>query len=293
MKIQSSRPERAFQAFNYILLTLLGLIMLYPFWEIIKVSFSDPLEVGRSGYRIWPLKSSLEGYIHVFKNEFVWLGYKNTIFRVIVAMSVQMALMILTAYPLSKRNLPNRNVITMFIVFTMLFNGGLIPEYLLVVNTLHLDNSIWALSLPAAINTFSMLILRNFFMTIPTEMEESAKIDGASDLWILVRIILPLSMSVLVTVLLWGIVQNWNAWFDCIIYIRDYKKYVLQAVLRKIVIDASPELDRVGALEETIPINAEVVKASTIVVSTLPIMMIYPFVQKFFIRGVMIGSLKG
>lgn len=293
MKIRSSKPERAFQACNYVFLALLGLIMLYPFWEIIKVSFSDPLEVGRSGYRLWPLRSSLEGYVHVFKNQYVWLGYRNTIVRVIVAMSVQMALMILTAYPLSKRYLPNRNAITMFIVFTMFFSGGLIPEFLLVSNTLHLNDTIWALALPAAINTFSMLILRNFFMTIPAEMEESAKIDGASDLRVLVRIIIPLSMSVLVTVMLWGIVQNWNAWFDCIIYIRDYRKYVLQAVLRKIVIDASPEFEGAGALEEVIPVNAEVVKASTIVVATLPIMMIYPFVQKYFIRGVMIGSLKG
>jgi len=293
MEMRCSRSEIVFKVFNAALLTLLCIITLYPFWELIKVSFSDALEVGRIGYRLWPLKTSLEGYTYVFKNEFIWLGYKNTIIRVILAVSVQMILTILTAYPLSKKNLPHRNVFTMIIVFTMFFGGGLIPEYLLVSNVLNLDNTVWSLVLPYAINTFGMLIMRNYFMSLPGELEESAKMDGAGDMTVLIRIILPISMPILVTVALWGIVGNWNAWFDCIIYIRDGSKYVLQAILRRIVIDSIPEFDGSGAIEKTVSVNAEVVKCSTIIIATLPVMVIYPFLQKYFIKGILIGSLKG
>jgi len=293
MEMRCSRSEIAFKVFNATLLTLLCIITLYPFWELIKISFSDALEVGRIGYRLWPLKTSLEGYTHVFKNEFIWIGYKNTIIRVILAVSVQMILTILTAYPLSKKNLPHRNVFTMIIVFTMFFSGGLIPEYLLVSNVLNMDNTVWSLVLPYAINTFGMLIMRNYFMSLPGELEESAKMDGAGDMTVLIQIILPISMPILVTVALWGIVGNWNAWFDCIIYIRDGSKYVLQAILRRIVIDSIPEFDGSGAIEKTVSVNAEVVKCSTIIVATLPVMVIYPFLQKYFIKGILIGSLKG
>lgn len=293
MEMRCSRSEIVFKVFNAALLILLCIITIYPFWELIKVSFSNPLEVGRIGYRLWPLKTSLEGYIHVFKNEFIWIGYKNTIVRVILAVSVQMILTILIAYPLSKKSLPHRNVFTMLIVFTMFFSGGLIPEYLLVSNVLNIDNTVWSLVLPYAINTFGMLIMRNYFLSLPGELEESAKMDGAGELTVLIRIILPISMPILVTVALWGIVANWNAWFDCIIYIRDGGKYVLQAILRRIVIDSIPEFDGSGAIEKTVSVNAEIVKCSTIIVATLPVMLIYPFLQKYFIKGILIGSLKG
>jgi putative aldouronate transport system permease protein len=227
MKIHSARPERAFQAFNYILLTLLGLIMLYPFWEIIKVSFSDPLEVGRSGYRIWPIKSSLEGYIHVFKNEFVWLGYKNTIFRVIVAMSVQMALMILTAYPLSKRNLPNRNVITMLSCLRCYSTGD--SPRIPLSSTAALDIASGRSRSRPAINTFSMLILPNFFMPIPTEMRSRQK-STARHLWILDGTSSPLYDVVQVTVQMWWIVQNWNACLTAYLTSWIIRNMSLQAV---------------------------------------------------------------
>ncbi len=288
-----SRFDTVFNIINITLLLFLSALTLYPFWEVIKVSFSDPLEVGRIGYRLWPLKTSMEGYTHVFQNQFVWIGYKNTIVRVILAVSVQMILSILTAYPLSKKRLPHRNIFTMLIVFTMFFSGGLIPEYLLVSNILNLDDTVWSMVLPYAINTFGMLVMRNYFMSLPNELEESAKIDGAGELTVLLRIILPISMPILVTVGLWGIISNWNAWFDCIIYIRDSNKYVLQAILRRIVIDSIPEFDGRGAIEKTILINAEVIKCSTIVIATLPVMLIYPFLQKYFIKGILIGSLKG
>lgn len=204
-----------------------------------------------------------------------------------------MILMVLTAYPLSKRNFPNRNIWTLIIVFTMFFKGGLIPDYLLV-KTLNLDNSIWALVLPGAIDTFSMIIMRNYIMSLPDSLEESAKIDGASQLTVLIKIILPLSKPIIMTILLWVIVAHWNAWFDCLIYIRDSGKYVLQAVLRKIVLDAAPQFSDMSMdiQDESLP-SEEVIKCATIIVSSLPIMLVYPFIQKHFVKGILVGSLKG
>ena len=291
--MKRTKGEKAYAVFNYTFLAMLTFLMVYPFWQVIVTSMSTAAEANRIGVKIWPRGISWEGYKNVLTNDFIWIGYKNTGIRVVLGTIVEMILMILTAYPLSKKYLPSRSVITMFIVFTMFFSGGMIPEYL-NIRDLGIDDTIWALILPAGINTFNMLILRNFFMGIPEEIEESAKIDGASAMYILVRIILPLSLSSLMTVGLWTVVQHWNAWFDCLIYIRDYNKYVLQAVLRKIIIDAAPQFDNnTVAMEERVMMDAEVIKSATIIVSTIPIMLVYPFVQKYFITGVMVGSLKG
>ena len=274
-------------------MALLALITVYPFWQVIITSFSTAAEANRIGFTLWPAEISWEGYKNVISNEYIWTGYKNTIIRVLLGTTVEMFLMIMTAYPLSKKYLPHRNVFTMLIVFTMFFSGGLIPSYL-NVRSLHLDNTIWALVLPIGINTFSMLILRNFFMGIPEEIEESARIDGASTMQTLVLIVLPLSVPILMTVGLWSMVAHWNAWFDCIIYIRDSDKYVLQAVLRKIIIDAAPQFDNLNtSAQDVAAIDSEVVKSATIIVSTIPIMLVYPFIQKYFVTGVMVGSLKG
>lgn len=291
-----SKGEKSFQVVNYVFLSTLAIFMVYPFWEVIKTSISAPLEASRMGFRLWPRELSLEAYNMVMANEYIWIGYKNTLIRIAIGTGISMILMVLTAYPLSKKYFPNRNIWTMFVVFTMFFSGGLIPSYIMITKVLHLDNKVWALVLPGAINTFSMLIVRNYFMTIPESLEESARIDGASELTILLKIILPLSKPILMTVGLWGVVGNWNAWFDCLIYIRDSEKFVLQAILRKIIIDAAPQFDSTSAMfENTSEIRpaVETIKCATIIVSSLPIMISYPFVQKYFIKGVMVGSLKG
>ena len=279
MKMKRTKGEKAYAVFNYIFLALLALITVYPFWQVIITSFSTAAEANRIGFKLWPAEISWEGYKNVISNEYIWTGYKNTIIRVLLGTTVEMFLMIMTAYPLSKKYLPHRNVFTMLIVFTMFFSGGLIPSYL-NVRSLHLDNTIWALVLPIGINTFSMLILRNFFMGIPEEIEESARIDGASTMQTLVLIVLPLSVPILMTVGLWSIVAHW--------------KYVLQAVLRKIIIDAAPQFDNLNtSAQDVAAIDSEVVKSATIIVSTIPIMLVYPFIQKYFVTGVMGGSLKG
>lgn len=291
--MKKTKGEKIFGIFNYMFLALIAILTVYPFWEVVRMSLSTPAEASRMGFTMWPKEISWAAYKQVFDNEFIWMGYKNTIIRIWVGLSIQLSMMILTAYPLSKKYLPHRTYYTLFIVFTMFFSGGLIPDYLLI-KALHMDNSIWALVLPGAIPTFSMLILRNYFMSIPESLEESAKIDGAGSILILVRIILPLSVPILMTVGLWGLVGHWNAWFDCLIYIRDSRKYVLQAVLRKIIIDAAPQFGDMTLSVDNQPMpSAEVVKAATIIVSTLPIMLGYPFVQKYFVKGILVGSLKG
>lgn len=286
-----SRGERLFAALNYILLGLFAILAMYPIWEVVRVSLSTATEASRMQFTLWPKVVSFEAYGQVFMNEYIWIGYKNTIIRVILGMAIQMTLMILGAYCLSKKSFPNRRFWTAIIVFTMFFSGGLIPQYLLV-KSLHIDDTIWALVLPRAIDTFSMLILRNYFMTLPESMEESAKIDGASVIRILIFIILPLSMPILMTVLLWGIVWHWNAWFDCIIYIRDSNKYVLQAILRKIIIDAAPQFQETTSGASLSVVSPDIAKCATIIVSTIPILVVYPFIQKYFVQGVMVGAIK-
>ncbi len=288
-----TKGEKAFAVFNYLLLGMIAFMTVYPFWQIIITSISTPAEANRMAFKLWPRELSDAGYRNVLTNEYIWRGYLNTAVRLVLGTAIEMVLMILTAYPLSKKFLPFRNKFTMIIVFTMFFSGGLVPAYL-NVRSLHIDDTVLALVLPTACKTFSMLIVRNFFMSIPNEIEESAKVDGAGSMRILVSIILPLSVSILLTVGLWSAVDHWNAWFDCLIYIRTPDKYVLQAILRKIVIDAAPQFDNLNATADSgMQVDTEVVKASSIVVSTLPILAIYPFVQKYFVQGVMVGSLKG
>ena len=290
--MKQSRGEKIFGVFNYIFLGLLAVLSLYPFWEVIRISISTPAEASRMAFSLWPRKQQCKLINMCLKTNIYGWDIK-ILFRILIGMSIQMTLMILVAYPLSKKKFPNRNFWTMVIVFTMFFRGGMIPNYILI-KSLGMDDTIWALVLPRAIDTFAMFILRNYFMSLPESLEESAKIDGASSIRILACIILPLSMPILMTVGLWGTVWHWNSWFDCLIYIRDYDKYVLQAILRKIIIDAAPQFNEMASAEgNTVQISAEVVKCATIIVSSLPIMLAYPFIQKYFVKGVMVGSLKG
>lgn len=200
---------------------------------------------------------------------------------------------LLTAYPLSKKYFPNRVFWTGVFVFTMFFDGGLLPNYLLV-RGLGLLDKVWALILPKLIVTYTMIIVRNYFMSLPDSLEESAKIDGANDFYILFKIIIPLSAPIIATVSLWTIVDNWNAWFDSLIYMRDIKKHVLQVVLRRIVLENSSQvMELVGTVSDEAPTNPENIKAAVVMVTTIPIIVVYPFLQKYFVKGILVGSLKG
>lgn len=277
-----------FDTLNVIFMVLLCATMVYPFLYLISMSFGNSATMG---INLIPKTWDTGAYTRVFRNEYIISGFGNTLLRTGVGTALTVFISICTAYPLSKRKLPHRGLWTGLIIFTMFFSGGLIPSYLLV-RGLHLNNTIWSLVLPGLINTFNMIIMRNFFMSLPDSLEESAKIDGANDILILFRIVVPISLPIIATVLLWSAVGHWNAWFDCMIYISEPKKQVLQLVLYRIVMEGNKEMMDNG-INENFFVSSDAVKAATIVVTTLPIMVVYPFVQKYFVKGVMVGSLKG
>ncbi|MBE9491940.1 MAG: carbohydrate ABC transporter permease [Bacteroidetes bacterium] len=260
--------------------------------QAVTISLSPSEIVSRYGLHIFPSKITLEGYRMVFKYNLIWQSYLNTIVRTVTGTSLTVLLLVLSAYPLSKKKLPNRTFWTAFIVFTMYFSGGIIPRYILVRNLRFMD-SIFALILPSALSAFTIIIVRNFFMALPEELEESAKIDGANDIYILFKIVIPLSMPVIATVTLWSAVWHWNSWFDCMIYIRTKAKFVLQYVLRMILLEGQMEIMEDLMFDATEYIHTETMKMATLVVALLPIICVYPFLQKYFIKGILIGSLKG
>jgi putative aldouronate transport system permease protein len=297
MSVTIGKPsigERIFDIVNVAALGLLAVTTVYPFLNVLTVSFSTPTAANAYGLKLWPKEVTLEAYKSVFSNPYIWTGYGNTLYRTVLGTLLNVLFTVMCAYPLSKKYLPNRNAYTLFIVFTMFFSGGLIPSYLLV-RELGLLDSRWALILPGLIAPFTMIIVRNFFMSLPSEVEESAKIDGADDFRILYAIVLPVSKPIIATISLWYAVAHWNAWFDSLLYIHDPKKTVLGTVLQKIVVEGSQEFQNfeLAQVGMEITVTPDIIKAATIIVATFPIICVYPFIQKYFVKGVMIGSLKG
>jgi putative aldouronate transport system permease protein len=289
-KIKSTKAEIAFDIIVTIIMLLFCITTLFPFIYLLSLSITSP-EVSLTTIHLIPPKIDFSNYKVVLAASDIGSGFKNTIIRTVLGTSVQLLAIICTAYPLSKKYFPHRGFWTTMLVFTMFFSGGLIPSYLLVKN-LHLFNSVWALILPGLIPTYTMLIVRNFFMGIPDSLEESARIDGANDITILFRIVLPLSMPIIATVILWQAVGHWNAWFDSLIYIQDTKKQMLQNVLRRIVLAGSQDAFASTGMDVNVT-SPESLKAATIMVVIFPILCIYPFAQKYFVKGVLVGSLKG
>jgi putative aldouronate transport system permease protein len=287
--MKTKQGDVVFSTVLYLFMILVCGIMLYPFLYLLSSSFDRSGSVTLS---LIPEIPSLEAYGRVFNNEYIWNGFRTTVLRVLLGTSLTIFCTVLTAYPLSKKYFPNRSFWTAVVVFTMFFSGGLIPSYLLV-RSLGIYNTIWALVLPGLISTYNMIIMRNFFMNIPVELEESARIDGATDFGVLFWIIVPVSMPILATVALWTMVGHWNAWFDSMIYISQGSQ-VLQVVLRRIVLEGTMLLMETNISSDDIGmVNSDAVKSATIMVATLPILMVYPFLQKYFVKGIMIGSLKG
>ena len=278
--------------FIYILLTIIGIITFYPFWDLFVLSLSPYEESFRIGIRLFPANPTLASYVRVLSNPEIGMGYYNTILRTVLGTATGVLITFLTAYPLSKKNLPFNGVITLLFVFTMIFNAGLIPNYL-NIKSLGLLNSFWVLVLPGAVSPYNIIIARNFFQGIPESLSESAKIDGASEMKIWYRIVLPLSKPVIATIALWVAVAHWNSYFDVLIYITDRSRMVLQVILRRIVLENQTQemlLEVPGINDKPTP---EIIKATVIMVATIPILCVYPFVQKYFVKGVMIGSVKG
>lgn len=290
---RKSAEYRVFQGFNYVLLTFLSVLFVYPFWNTLVVSLSSPETANSLGLKLVPDGLHFDSYRQVFESNLVLVGYMNTLIRVAGGTVLTIFVTYFAAYALSKRELPFRNTITLFVLFTMFFSGGLIPMYL-NINELGLMGSRWALILPLATNAWNIIIARNFIMSLPMELEEAAYVDGANPFRMVFSVMLPLSAPILVVLALWTAVAHWNAWFDALIYIRDKDKMVLQLVLRRILIENSDEnMKQLFTSPLKRPITPESVKAATIIVSIVPILFSYPFLQKYLVKGMLIGSLKG
>lgn len=290
-----SARDNVVDSLLYIFLFLFSVSILLPFLFIIATSLSDPIKLTKGGIFFFPRGFSLAAYRDVLKSRYVQLGYVNTILRTGLGTFFGVFLGATVAFPLAHKRLPHRGLITTFIVFTMFFNGGLIPTFLLIRNLGLLDRRA-ALILPLLYNTWHIVIMRNFFISLPLELEESAEMDGANHITILIRIIIPMSKAVLATVALWTAVQHWNSWFDSLIYIRSITKHVVQVQLRKLVVEMDDmvmrDLMEDMAMGGSIS-NEQTLKAAMIMVTMLPMLMVYPFIQKYFVKGIMIGSLKG
>ena len=294
MAIRRSPREKLFDGFNITLMLFLMFVTLYPFWHVIMASFSDStLLLQHTGVLILPEGFSTEAYRYVLKNQRIYSGYLNTLFVVIVGTALNVLMTSLGAYVLSRRHFAIRKLLTVAIVFTMYFSGGMIPRYILINNELGLKNTLWALILPGLISTWNLIVMRTAFFGVPESIEESARLDGANDFVILFRIILPTILSTVAVIVLFYAVGHWNAWFDAALFLRKKEKYPLQLVLREILILSSTETmtnDVDFTDKEAI---GESIKYATIIVTTLPVICIYPFLQKYFVKGVMVGAVKG
>ncbi|CAM4457399.1 carbohydrate ABC transporter permease [Paenibacillus typhae] len=282
---------RVFAAVNFTLLALIALITVLPFVHVVAGSFTTSAEIAASKFVLIPKVWSLEAYKFIFSTDTIFKAMGVSIGVTLIGTLFSMFITALMAYGLSRKDLDGRNVVNFLVVFTMLFHGGMIPTFL-VVKELGLIDSYAALILPSAISAFNMIILKNFFQNIPEGLEESAKIDGCNDFGILFRIVLPLSMPAIATISLFYAVTYWNTYMSAILYLDDSAKWPIQVLLRQIVVLASG-MDHSATLDAAVPPPDQSIKMAVIVVATLPILMVYPFLQKHFAKGAMLGSMKG
>ncbi|SFM15033.1 putative aldouronate transport system permease protein [Paenibacillus sp. 1_12] len=282
--------NKLFDGINYTILLLVGLVTVLPFIYILAVSFTDPHEVAKGGIILFPTKFSLTAYTYIFSTNTLLRSLGISVYITVLGTLINLVFTSLLAYPLSRPTFRGRNVIILGVLFTMLFNGGLIPTYF-VVKGLGLTNTLWSLMLPVAISGFNLIVLKNFFQQIPDGLEDSAKIDGCNDLGVLLRVVIPLSAPALATFGLFYAVGHWNTFFNAIMYINDNKSWPVQVLLREIVILAQTRIGDTSTDEQLIqPLT---IRMAVIVFATIPIMLIYPFLQKHFAKGVLLGSVKG
>lgn len=293
-KVKRSTGDQVVQALIYLLVGGFAVITVLPFIYVVAGSFATERELTERAFFLIPREFSINAYEYIFQTGDALKGLKNSIIVTVVGTAINMLFSATLAYPLSRKYFKARIFITNMVIVTMLFSGGMIPSYLLVSNILGLKNTYWALWLPGAISAFNMIIIKNFFQELPIELEEAARMDGGNDLLIFSRIVLPLSKPVLASVALFYAVGHWNSYFSAMLYISDPKKEVSQIVLRRIIFLTSALTQESGfewgAFGQP-PMKA--VKMATTVVSTVPILLLYPFIQKYFTQGIMVGSVKG
>lgn len=291
MKIRKSFGEKISDIIIILINCLVIIITLYPFIFVISMSISDPVYAMRQEVFFLPKGFSTEAYKIVFENPDIWTSYYNTIWYTLVGTVINVILTVMAAYPLSRKSFFARNHIMVFIAFTMFFSGGLIPSYI-IVNNLHLYNTRWAIILPGAVSAFNVIMARTFFETIPESLQESAKIDGANEMKILTSLILPLSKPIIAVLVLFYAVGHWNSYFSSLIYLSDAKLQPLQLYLYKILVKQQESLMEGMVDQYERALVGTQVKYAAIIVTILPIIFIYPFLQKYFVKGVMIGAVK-
>lgn len=293
MAIKRSFGEKTFQAANVLLMILLMFLTFYPFYYVVVASFSNSAELLDRGLMLLPKGFNLDAYKAVFENPSIFTGYRTTLIVVVVGTVVNVISTAIGAFLITRSDFAIRKVLSYLMIFTMYFSGGMIPTYLMVYKWLHLGDSLLALILPTAISTYNLLIMKSNFESIPASLEESAKLDGANDIVILFRIIVPLSLPIIAVMVLFYGVGHWNSWFQALIYIRTRSKYPLQLILREILLMNSASSMTGGAQSGDQYMIGESIKYATIVVATLPILFVYPFIQKYFVKGIMVGAVKG
>lgn len=293
MSIRSTRSDRIFNAVDTILLAAVLLIIAYPLYFVIIASFSDPSLVSAGKVTWRPEGFTLAGYKRILSFSQIWLGYRNTIFYVILGTVISLVLTVTLAYPLSRKDFKLRTPLMMMVTFTMFFSGGMIPTYL-CISKMHMLNTVWAVVLPGAIAASHVIIVRTFFQSIPRELTEAAAIDGCTNFKAFINIVLPLSKAVTAVIALYVASGLWNTYFGPMIYLTDRKLYPLQLFLRQILLQNDMQgADISAASVQEEQYIAQLIRYGVIIVSTVPMMLLYPFIQKYFVKGVMIGSIKG
>ncbi len=286
--------ERAFEALIWALGLFVFVVTLYPLWFILIASISEPGYVSNGQVWFWPKGLNVDGFKEVFADNRIWTGYRTTLIVTGVGTLLSMLVTIPCAYALSRRDFKARKPLMVFFIITMYFNGGLIPTYITITQTLHMDNTIWVMIVPFCMNVYNLIVCRSFFEnTIPLELLESARLDGCSNTRFFVSIALPLSKAILSVIMLYYVVLRWNDYFTALIYVRDERIKPLQIILRDILLmNEAQQGANSYASSEALRLT-ELIKYSSIIVSTLPVLLIYPFIQKYFEKGVMIGAIKG
>ena len=294
-KVRESLGDRVFLAANNVFLTLCLVVVVYPLLVVLSSSFSSPDAIVAGRVWLLPVQPSLEGYRRVFDSSQIWIGYKNSIIYTVFGTSINIVLTIMAAYPLSRKDFAGRNLIMALFTFTLLFHGGLIPRYLVVKNLGILD-TVWAMVIPQALGVWNVIIMRTYFQTtIPEELNEAAELDGCRDSTFVLKVVLPLSGPIVAVMVLFYAVLHWNTYFDALIFLRTASRFPLQIALRNILVlnQMDPEMfediDTMVLLQNM----KDLMKYAVIVVASAPVLALYPFVQKYFVRGIMIGAIKG
>lgn len=290
-----TRGEQLASILNYVILGAFALLALAPFVHVLAQSFSSHQAITSGKVTLWPVDFTIESYSRVLGEQEFLRSFQISILRTVVGTAVNVMLTCLLAYPIAKPYIKGRSAIMFMIVFSMMFGGGMIPTFLIVKET-GLLNSFWAFIIPGAISAFNVIIIRNFFQSVPAELEESAKIDGGSNLGILFRIVIPLSMPAIATITLFHAVGHWNAFFDTVLYVTDRKLFPLQVYLRELIMFNQSGIDNNSGYSSNMDstlLALESIKAAALISSTIPILIVYPFLQKYFVKGIMLGSVKG